>query len=393
MAPAIKGTHRQLEWIRRCTVSGFTNSYSARLGAGCFGAGYKGVLPNGLTVVVKRLLSGHDDKTSQEQFMAEVGTIGRTHRINLVKLFGFCYDADTRRAIIVGVARGLWYLHEGCQHKIVHYDIKPDNVLLDGALTPKVSDFGLARLLNRADTHKTVSGMRDTPWYAAPEMWMQAGASDKCDVYSFGILVFEILGWRRNFDEAAPESRHWFPKLAWTKYESGELMEAMESCDGTQDVRGGVLVRATSAGGEAADERGGEGARGRDGHCSAGQPVPASHGNASGGKPVDRDDDLREHGVDSGKWWEEEERTQTADTGGECKKTATLADGWVPSDAWGQDDVECGGSTRYVRVVYRRDWGFNLRDCIDDVFSCTGTVLKHFASTRTELDSASKYQD
>ena len=238
---------------------GFTNNYSARLGAGGFGAVYKGMLPNGLMVAVKRLHPGHDDRTSQEQFMAEVGTIGRTHHINLVRLFGFCYDAGVRalvyeymehgaldsylfdrsryvgfqtlRAIAVGVARGLRYLHEECQQKIVHYDIKPGNVLLDGGLTPKVADFGLAQLLNRADTHKTVSGMRGTPGYAAPEMWMQAGATEKCDVYSFGILLFEILGRRRNFDEAAPESQQWFPKLAWTKYESGELMEVMASCD------------------------------------------------------------------------------------------------------------------------------------------------------------------
>ncbi|KAM3371993.1 hypothetical protein ACQJBY_019070 [Aegilops geniculata] len=240
-------------------LSGFTNNYSARLGAGGFGAVYKGMLPNGLTVAVKRLHPGQDDRTSQEQFMAEVGTIGRTHHINLVRLFGFCYDADVRalvyeymehgaldsylfdrsrdvgfetaRAIAVGVARGLRYLHEECQQKIVHYDIKPGNVLLDGGLTPKVADFGLAQLLNRADTHKTVSGMRGTPGYAAPEMWMQAGATEKCDVYSFGILLFEILGRRRNFDEAAPESQQWFPKLAWTKYESSELMEVVESCD------------------------------------------------------------------------------------------------------------------------------------------------------------------
>ncbi|XP_047052250.1 G-type lectin S-receptor-like serine/threonine-protein kinase At1g34300 [Lolium rigidum] len=243
-------------------LSGFTNNYSVRLGAGGFGAVYKGMLPNGLMVAVKRLHAGNDDRTSQEQFMAEVGTIGRTHHINLVRLFGFCYDAEVRalvyeymehgaldsylfdrsrhhmvgfttlHAMAVGIARGLRYLHEECQQKIVHYDIKPGNVLLDGGLTPKVADFGLARLLNRADTHMTVSGMRGTPGYAAPEMWMQAGATEKFDVYSFGILLFEILGRRRNFDDAAPESQQWFPKVAWTKYESGVLTEIVEGCDG-----------------------------------------------------------------------------------------------------------------------------------------------------------------
>uniref|UniRef100_A0A8I7B446 non-specific serine/threonine protein kinase n=1 Tax=Hordeum vulgare subsp. vulgare TaxID=112509 RepID=A0A8I7B446_HORVV len=159
-------------------LSGFTNSYSSRLGAV-----YKGMLPNGLTVAVKLLHPGHDDMTSQEQFMAE-----------------------TRRAIAVSVARGLRYLHEECQHKIVHYDIKPDNVLLDGALTPKVADFGLARLFNRADTHKTVSGMHDTPGYAAPEMRMQAGASDKCDVYSFGS---GSRSWRGPSTRAASSWKPW----------------------------------------------------------------------------------------------------------------------------------------------------------------------------------------
>lgn len=240
-------------------LSGFTNNYSARLGAGGFSTVYKGMLPNGLMVAVKRLHATHDDRTSQDQFMAEVGTIGRTHHINLVRLFGFCFDSATHgvralvyefmehgaldaylfddrnrgigfptlRAIAVGVARGLRYLHEECQQKIVHYDIKPGNVLLNGSLTPKVADFGLAQLLNRADTHKTVSGMRGTPGYAAPEMWMQAGATEKCDVYSFGILLFESIGQRRKFDEAAPESQQWFPKMVWIKYESGELMEIM----------------------------------------------------------------------------------------------------------------------------------------------------------------------
>jgi hypothetical protein len=236
-------------------LAGFTNNYSARLGAGGFGTVYKGMLPNGLTVAVKRLhVGGHGDgwSTSQEQFMAEVGSVGRIHHINLVRLFGFCYDAavralvyeymgngaldaylfdrsrdvgvPARRAIAIGVARGLRYLHEECQHKIVHYDIKPGNVLLDGGLTPKVADFGLARLVNRGDTHVSVSGMRGTPGYAAPETLMQSGVTEKCDVYSFGMLLLEIVGRRRNFDEAAPESQQWWPMEAWARYERGELM-------------------------------------------------------------------------------------------------------------------------------------------------------------------------
>ncbi|XP_062188597.1 G-type lectin S-receptor-like serine/threonine-protein kinase At1g34300 isoform X1 [Phragmites australis] len=234
-------------------IAGFTQNYSTRLGAGGFGTVFKGELPNGLAVAVKVFHSSLDQRSEEEQFMAEVGTIGRTHHINLVRLFGFCFDDDVRalvyeymehgdlgaclldqgrdvglpalRDIAVGVARGIRYLHEECQQKIVHYDIKPVNVLLDGDLTPKVADFGLARLVNRADTHVSMSGVRGTPGFAAPELWMQSGVTEKCDVYSFGMLLLEIVGRRRNFDEAAPESQQWFPKLAWTKYESGDLME------------------------------------------------------------------------------------------------------------------------------------------------------------------------
>ncbi|KAL6880543.1 hypothetical protein ACP4OV_012108 [Aristida adscensionis] len=233
----------------------FTRGYSSRLGAGGFGAVYRGALPNGLAVAVKVLHggAGAGGRRSEEQFMAEVGTIGRTHHINLVRLFGFCFDGDVAalvyefmergaldayllgpgrdagvaalRDVAAGVARGIRYLHEECRQKIVHYDIKPGNVLLDGELTPKVADFGLAQLVNRADTHVSVSGVRGTPGYAAPELWMQSGVTEKCDVYSFGMLLLEIVGRRRNFDEAAPESQQWFPKLAWTKYENGELAE------------------------------------------------------------------------------------------------------------------------------------------------------------------------
>jgi hypothetical protein len=242
-------------------LAGFTRNYTTRLGAGGFGTVYKGVLPNGLPVAVKVFDRSLAQRSQEEQFMAEVGTIGRTYHVNLVRLFGFCFDDVVRalvyeymdngaldayllgcrgrgaglpalRDIAVGVARGIRYLHEECQQKIVHYDIKPGNVLLDGALTPKVADFGLARLVNRADTHVSVSCVRGTPGFAAPEMWMLSGVTEKCDVYSFGMLLLEIVGRRRNFDEAAPESQQWFPTLAWTKYETGELVDLVACSSG-----------------------------------------------------------------------------------------------------------------------------------------------------------------
>jgi serine/threonine protein kinase len=240
-------------------VARFTRNYSTRLGAGGFGTVFRGELPNGLPVAVKVFHPGLGARSEQEQFMAEVGTIGRTSHINLVRLFGFCFDDALRalvyeymehgalddyllgrdgdaplgvaalRDIAAGVARGIRYLHEECQQKIVHYDIKPGNVLLAGDLTPKVADFGLARLVNRADTHVSVSGVRGTPGFAAPELWMMSGVTEKCDVYSFGMLLLEIVGRRRNFDDAAPESQQWFPRLAWEKYETGELVQLVSN--------------------------------------------------------------------------------------------------------------------------------------------------------------------
>ncbi|MBA0729281.1 hypothetical protein Golax_000033, partial [Gossypium laxum] len=209
----IRFTSQQL-WIA-------TDNFANLLGSGGFGAVYKGMFSNGTMVAVK-VLYGSSDKRIEEQFMAEVSTIGRVHHFNLVRLYGFCFEQNLRalvyeymengsldkflfgedkklgfqqlRSIAVGTAKGIAYLHEECQHRIIHYDIKPGNVLLDAKFLPKVADFGLAKLCNRENTHVTMTGGRGTPGYAAPELWAPFAVTHKCDVYSFGMLLFEIIG-------------------------------------------------------------------------------------------------------------------------------------------------------------------------------------------------------
>jgi hypothetical protein len=224
-----------------------TDNYSNLLGSGGIGKVYKGIFSNGTMVAVKVLRDSSCKKTD-EQFMAEVGKIGTIHHFNLVKLYGFCFEKDLvalvyeymvngsldrylfdeikvlgyekLHEIAIGTARGIPYLHELCVHKIIHYDIKPGNILLDKNFYPKVAHFSLAKLRNR----------ENTPGYAAPELWMPFPVTHKCDVYSFGMLLFEIIGRRRNLDIKNTESQEWFPIWVWKKVDAGLLEEAMIVC-------------------------------------------------------------------------------------------------------------------------------------------------------------------
>ncbi|XP_020523510.1 LEAF RUST 10 DISEASE-RESISTANCE LOCUS RECEPTOR-LIKE PROTEIN KINASE-like 2.2 [Amborella trichopoda] len=247
-----------------------TLNFTHKLGAGGYGEVYKGTLANGDSVAVK-VLKGSSDEQIEAQFIAEVSTIGRTHHVNLVRLIGFCFE-NTMRALVyehvergsldgflfgnkgklgfdklskiaIQTAKGVAYLHEECQDRIIHYDIKPGNILLDRNFSPKVADFGLAKLCNRNATHVTMTGCRGTPGYAAPELWMPFPVTHKCDVYSYGMLLFEIAGRRRNLKVSLPESHEWFPRWVWNKLERDEMEEIVKSCEIEEEEDREILER------------------------------------------------------------------------------------------------------------------------------------------------------
>ncbi|KAJ0713725.1 putative protein kinase RLK-Pelle-SD-2b family [Helianthus annuus] len=207
-----------------------TENFCKKLGQGGFGSVFEGTLEDDSKIAVKRL-----DGLGQvnKSFLAEVESIGSIHHVNLARLRGFCawrsqrflvYDFmsngsldrwiyhgnrehilewQCRKKIILDIAKGLAYLHEDCMQKIIHLDIKPQNILLDTDFNAKVSDFGLSKLINR-DQSQVMTRMRGTPGYMAPE-WLSSVITEKVDVYSFGIVLLEILCGRRNFDRSQPE--------------------------------------------------------------------------------------------------------------------------------------------------------------------------------------------
>eukprot|EP00253_Pinus_taeda_P027163 PITA_27163 len=175
-----------------------TNNFAEKLGEGGYGVVYKRKLVNGILVAVK-LLDRHRHR--QTQFMNEVAKIGRIHHFNLVRLLGYCFEIPTsalvneymlngsldkftfagnengqilsweqRYSIALGVARGIAYLHQDFQKRIIHFDIKPHNILLDVDFTPQVADFGLAKLCGKGDDHISMTTPRGTPGYVAPKV-------------------------------------------------------------------------------------------------------------------------------------------------------------------------------------------------------------------------------
>uniref|UniRef100_A0A453DPX8 non-specific serine/threonine protein kinase n=1 Tax=Aegilops tauschii subsp. strangulata TaxID=200361 RepID=A0A453DPX8_AEGTS len=239
-------------------VKKMARRFKEKVGQGGFGTVYKGELANGVPVAVKLL----ENSTGEGgEFINEVATIGRIHHANIVQLLGFCSEG-TRRALIyefmpndslekyifstdsniyrqllvpekmldvsLGIARGMEYLHQGCNQRILHFDIKPHNILLDYNFNPKISDFGLAKLCARDQSIVTLTAARGTMGYIAPELYSRnfGGISYKSDVYSFGMLVLEMVSGRRNLDPSVgSQNEVYLPEWIYEKVITGQELE------------------------------------------------------------------------------------------------------------------------------------------------------------------------
>ncbi|XP_058742096.1 LEAF RUST 10 DISEASE-RESISTANCE LOCUS RECEPTOR-LIKE PROTEIN KINASE-like 2.5 [Vicia villosa] len=231
-----------IKQYRYAEVKRMTNSFRDKLGQGGYGTVYKASLPDGRHVAVKVI---KESKGNGEEFINEVASISRTSHVNIVSLLGFCYgnkraliyefmskgsldnfilksgssdsicslDWNTLSKIAMGIARGLEYLHQGCISRILHLDIKPQNILLDEDFCPKISDFGLAKICQRDDSVVSILGARGTIGYIAPEVFSRTngGVSHKSDVYSYGMLILDMIGRRKNSGARDSCTSEYFP--------------------------------------------------------------------------------------------------------------------------------------------------------------------------------------
>ncbi|KAF8009503.1 hypothetical protein BT93_J0489 [Corymbia citriodora subsp. variegata] len=235
-----------------------TNHFSQtnKLGAGGFGSVYKGTLSTGQEVAVKRLskYSGQ----GPDEFMNEVLLIARLQHRNLVGLVGCCIEGEERMLIyeympnksldcfifdhdrssflawkrrfdiVLGIARGLLYLHRDSKLQVIHRDLKTSNILLDADLNPKISDFGLARIFQGDDTEEETRRIVGTYGYMSPEYAFDGKFSMKSDIFSFGVLLVEIVSSKRNRGFRHPDHHHTLLGHAWLLWSEGRTMELID---------------------------------------------------------------------------------------------------------------------------------------------------------------------
>ncbi|XP_019162331.1 PREDICTED: putative receptor protein kinase ZmPK1 isoform X6 [Ipomoea nil] len=207
-----------------------TKNFKVELGRGGSGAVYKGVLADDREVAVKKL---GDEFHGEEQFWAEMTTIGKINHMNLVRMWGFCAERKHRLLVYeyvenssldkhiytsnflgwkerfevaLGTAKGLAYLHHECLEWVIHCDVKPENILLTGELEPKIADFGLAKLSQRGEPGSYFTKIRGTKGYMAPEWALNQPITSKVDVYGYGVVILEMVKGSRLSSWAAEES-------------------------------------------------------------------------------------------------------------------------------------------------------------------------------------------
>lgn len=241
------------------SINAATNSFSKenKLGEGGFGPVYRGVLDGGAEIAVKRLSAR--SRQGAAEFRNEVELIAKLQHRNLVRLLGCCVEKDEkllvyeylpnksldaflfgtrktahldwkmRQSIILGIARGLLYLHEDSSLKIVHRDLKASNVLLDNKMNPKISDFGMAKIFEDEEIEVNTGHVVGTYGYMAPEYAMEGVFSVKSDVYSFGVLVLEILSGQRNGAMYLQEHNHTLIQDAWKLWDEDKAAEFVDA--------------------------------------------------------------------------------------------------------------------------------------------------------------------
>ncbi|WKA07534.1 hypothetical protein VitviT2T_025349 [Vitis vinifera] len=248
-------------------IKRIASQFKDKLGEEGYGTVYKGKLSDEVFVAVKIL---NNSQGNGEEFINEVATMGTIHHVNIVRLVGFCADRFKRaliyeylpneslekfifskvvknyslswkklQEIAIGIAKGIEYLHQGCDQRILHFDIKPHNILLDHNFNPKISDFGLAKLCSKEQSAVSMTIVRGTMGYIAPEVLSRnfGNVSYKSDVYSFGMLLLEMVGGRKNIDVSVESTTQlYFPEWIYNHLDIGEELHIRIEEEGDVEI-------------------------------------------------------------------------------------------------------------------------------------------------------------